>query len=258
MSGVSDDHRVLVTAGANGIGLAIAKVFLRSGAQVYVCDIDPDALERASREYPSLKTCRADISSVSDVDELARIIEGELGGIDTLVNNAGIGGPSKFVEDLSDDDWAGVFAVNVTGTFNVVRRFVPKMKEQKKGSIINISTTSTRTGLPKRTPYVVSKFAIEGLTKNLTRELGPFNIRCNTISPGSIENERGRMLMQKRAESHGIPYEEALQQRLSFISMRTKINPTEIGEMALFLSSEGAKHVTGQCVSVCGNVEWED
>lgn len=257
MSHTHPNHRVLVTAGASGIGLAIAQVLLKSGAKVHICDVDVDALARAAAGNPGLTTSRADVSSPSEVDGLHNDVMNKLGGIDSLVNNAGIGGPRKPIEDVSDDEWAQVMAVNVTGMFNAVRRFVPGLKRQGGGSIINISTTSTKTGLPQRTPYVVSKAAVEGFTRNLARELGPFNIRCNAISPGSIENERGRALMRVKAEREGISYETALQHRLSYISMRTRIEPTEIGEMAAFLASDRAAHVTGQCLSVCGNVEWE-
>lgn len=161
------------------------------------------------------------------------------------------------MEEITDEAWDAVMRVNVTGMFNVVRQFAPAMKAQRSGSITNVSTTSTRTGLPNRLPYVVSKAAVEGMTKNLARELGPFNIRCNSLLPGSIENERGRALMQVKAEREGVTYEEALNGRLGFISMRTRIDPSEIGEAAVFLASSGARHITGQQISVCGNVEWE-
>ena len=119
------------------------------------------------------------------------------------------------------------------------------------------SSTSARSGLPNRTPYVVSKVAIEGLTRNLARELGPFNIRCNSLLPGSMENERNRTMMREKAAREGITYEQALAQRLEFISMRTRIDPAEVGDMAVFLASDGARHVSGQQISVCGNIEWE-
>jgi len=136
--------------------------------------------------------------------------------------------------------------------FYVVREFVPCLKIQRSGAIINISSTSARTGLPNRTAYIVSKAAVEGLTKNLARELGRFNIRCNSIAPGSIENERGRTLLQQKAEREGVSYQQALDQRLGFISMRSRIEPREIGEAALFLASDKAGHITGQQMSVCG------
>jgi NAD(P)-dependent dehydrogenase (short-subunit alcohol dehydrogenase family) len=250
-------QRVLITAGASGIGAAIAAAFLKSGARVHICDIDESALDKFCAAHPGLTGSVTDVSDAAQMDRLGAAVMEAMGGVDTLVNNAGIGGPRGAVEDISEDDWDRVLRVNVTGAFLAIRRFVPAMKQRRAGCIINISTTSVRTGLPLRTPYVVSKAALDGMTKNLARELGPFNIRCNAILPGSIENERGRMLVGQAAERAGISYEEALERRLQYISMRSRILPEEIGDAAVFLASPAARHITGQFLSVCGNVEWE-
>jgi NAD(P)-dependent dehydrogenase (short-subunit alcohol dehydrogenase family) len=250
-------QRVLVTAGASGIGLAIAVAFLGAGADVTVCDVDQNALASAKAAYPDLSGLVADVGVAEAVHALGAAMHGRLGGLDVLVNNAGIGGPRTPIDEVSDDDWDRVMKINVTGMFYMVREFAPAMKAQRSGCILNVSTTSTRTGLPDRAPYVVSKAAVEALTRNLARELGPFNIRANTLLPGSIENERGRALMRAKAEREGITYDAALQQRLAFISMRARIDPSEIGDAAVFLASNAARHITGQQLSVDGNVEWE-
>ena len=249
-------NRVLVTAGASGIGLAIADAFVAAGARVHICDIDRAALDAvlASREITG---SIADVGNSAQVAVLAQEALAALGGVDVIVNNAGIGGPRGPIETISDEAWDAVLRTNLSSMFFVVRALAPTMKAQRSGSIINISTTSVRTALPERSAYVVSKAAVEGLTHNLARELGPFNIRCNTLRPGSIENERGRMLLEQRAAREGISYEAALAQRLGFISMRSRIEPSEVGDAAVFLASDGARHITGQCISVCGNVEWE-
>ncbi len=251
------NQRVVVTAAASGIGLGIAEVFLEAGARVHICDVDAEALDRTLSSHPDLTGSLADVGSSQAVQDLGRTIDQALGGIDVVINNAGVGGPRCAVDEISDQAWDDVMRVNVTGMFYMVREFAPRMKAQRSGAIINISSTSVRTGLPNRTPYIVSKAAIEGLTKNLARELGPFNIRCNSISPGSIENDRGRALLRQKAEREGVSYDAALAQRLAFISMRTRIDPREVGEAALFLASDKASHITGQQMSVCGNVEWE-
>lgn len=248
--------RVLVTAGASGIGLAIVQRFLDAGHRVHVADVDGEALASVCAGL-GVSGSAVDVGSSNDVRRLTEETANALGGLDVLVNNAGIGGVNAGIEDLTDADWDAVLRVNLTGAFYTVRAFAPLMKAQKSGAIINISTTSVGTGLPRRSPYVVSKAGLEALTRNLARELGPFNIRCNAIRPGSIENERGRALLRARAEREGISYESALARRLEFISMRSRISPEEIGDMAVFLASDEARHVTGQCISVCGNVEWE-
>lgn len=149
--------RVLVTAGASGIGAAIARAFAQSGTRVHICDIDAAALERACAVNPGFTGSVADVSDAAHIEQLGVTVMDAMGGLDILVNNAGIGGPRAPVEEISDDDWDRVLRVNVTGAFLAIRRFVPLMKRQGGGCIINISTTSVRTGLPLRTPYVVSK-----------------------------------------------------------------------------------------------------
>ena len=250
-------QRVLVTAGASGIGLAIAEAFLGAGAKVHVCDIAAAALDAAKGMNPDLSVSVADVGDAGQVARLGETLDAAWGGLDVIVNNAGIGGPRAPVEEVSDEDWADVMRVNVTGMFHIVRQFAPGLKAQRSGAIINVSSTSARSGLPNRTPYVVSKIAVDGLTKNLARELGPFNIRCNSLLPGSIENARNRRMMQEKADREGLSYDQALERRLEFISMRSRIDPAEVGAMAVFLASHDARHVTGQQISVCGNVEWE-
>lgn len=250
------NKRVLVTAGASGIGLAIADCFLAAGCKVHIGDLDQEALRDASARL-GVSTSLVDVGEPAEVALLAEETLRALGGVDVIVNNAGIGGPRAPVDAVTDEDWDRVLRVNLSSMFFVTRALVPWMKEQRSGAILNISTSSVGTGLPGRSPYVVSKAGVEGLTRNLARELGPYNIRCNSIRPGSIENERGRALLRHQAEREGMSYEEALQRRLGFISMRSRVSPSEVGDMAVFLASDAARHVSGQCVSVCGNIEWE-
>ena len=250
-------QRVVVTAGATGIGLGIVDAFLRSGARVHVCDISADAVKALAGRHEHLSASLCDVGDSTQVKAFSDEAETAMSGVDVLVNNAGLGGPRGPVDEISDDDWDATFRVNVTGAFYATRAFAPRFKRQKSGCIINISSTSARTGLPNRTAYVASKGALESMTMNLARELGPFNIRCNALLPGSIENERGRKLLADRAEREGITYQQALNERLRFISMRSRIDVSEVGETAVFLASDVARHITGQRLSVCGNAGWE-
>jgi len=138
------------------------------------------------------------------------------------------------------------------------RAVIPGMKARRHGVIINFSTASTRTLLPNRSPYIVSKYAVEGLTRNLARELGPFNVRANAILPGGIDNERLRRVLERVAERSGESLEAVRERGLQFVSMRTLIQPQEIADMVFFLCSEQARHVTGQLIGVDGNMEWEE
>jgi NAD(P)-dependent dehydrogenase (short-subunit alcohol dehydrogenase family) len=249
---------VLVTGGAAGIGLVIAQRFVESGARVAVCDINASTLRDCLASHQDLVGVIADVGAPKDVDRMFETLRAELPRLDVLVNNAGIGGPRGPVDETPDEEWAETIRVNLSGAFYVSKRAARIMKPQRSGCIINISTTSARTGLPNRVAYVASKVGLQGLTLNLARELGPFNIRCNAILPGPIDNERGRVLLQKLAERRGVSVEEALERRLSFVSMRTRIQPREIAEMAYVLASDVGRHVSGQLISVCGNTEWEE
>jgi NAD(P)-dependent dehydrogenase (short-subunit alcohol dehydrogenase family) len=248
---------VLVTAGGSGIGRAIAEKFLATGAQVLVCDISEEALQEVRQASPSIRTLLADVSVQNDVDRLFADIATTFGGLDVVVNNAGIGGGRASIDEISDEDWDRCMAVNITGAFRVARSAARLMKVARAGAVINISTGSVRTGLPFRTPYIVSKQGLMGLTQNLARELGPHNIRCNAILPGLIDNARGRSLVARAAEAAGKTVEETEAEWLKYISMRCWIDPDEVGDLAVFLASPAARHITGQFIGICGGVEWE-
>jgi len=250
-------QRVIISAGASGIGLAIAEVFAERGASVAVCDVDLSAIAAASAAHPTIRFERCDVSDVAVVDRFVADAVGAMGGVDVLVNNAGVAGPRGPIEENDPAEWAACFAVNVAGAFHLIRAVTPLMKAQGVGSIVNISTASTVTGLPNRSAYVSSKWALEGLTRNAARELGPSGIRVNAIRPGFMDNPRMTGILTRIAEERGLALEEVEAEALGYISLRTKIQPREIGEMAFFLASPTAAHVTGQIIGVDGNSEWE-
>jgi len=249
--------RVLVTGAGAGIGRAIAERFLSSGAAVHVCDVEEEALHDVVKANPGLRASRADVGSAGDVAQLFAEATGWMGGLDVLVNNCGIAGPRAFIEDITDEEWHRTLQVNLTGMFYCVRQATPLFKAQGSGCIINLSTTSARTGLPKRLAYVVSKAGVQGLTQNVARELGPWNVRCNAILPGMVDNPRGRRIVASVAADRGISVAEMEAEFLQFVSMRTWVEPGEIGELAVFLASPGGRHISGQMIGVCGNTEWE-
>jgi len=247
--------RVLVTAGASGIGRAIAELFAEGGADVLVCDIDKKALAAVSRSALSIGVEHADVAHEADVDKLFDAVSERFGGIDVLVNNAGIAGPTGFLEEMSLADWRRCIEVNVDGGFLCLRHALPLMKAQKQGCVINISSTAGIMGYPRRTPYASAKWAIVGLTKSLAMEVGGFGIRVNAIAPGSVEGERMERVIQAEAKTHGHSEDYIRQNYLRMNSMRTFVSARDIAETAVFLASNAASKLSGQIISVDGHTE---
>lgn len=257
MSPRRTDLNVVVTAGASGIGRAIAKEFHKVGARLAVCDIDRVAIETLRREMPSVHAAVVDVAIKSEVEAFIGDVLRRYGTIQVAINNAGIAGACRPLEELSEEDLVHSFAVNVHAAFHVTAAVVPAMKTAGGGAIVNISTCSTATLPVGRADYIASKWALEGLTRASARELGPHNIRVNAIRPGMVNNLRMQHILGKIADDEGIPLEAVELKFLDYISLRAKVEPHEIGQMAVYLASPAAAHVSGQIIAVDGNMEWE-
>ncbi|WP_198968676.1 SDR family oxidoreductase [Xylophilus sp. ASV27] len=251
-------ENVLVTGGADSVGRVIAEAFLARGDKVHICDVQGEALAQTLAANPAMRGTLANVGNRADVAAVFEAARAWMGDVTVLVNNVGVGGPRARIEDIDIAQWQSTLDINVSGMLHCMQQAIPAMKARRHGVIVNFSTGSTRTRLPMRTAYVVSKYAVEGLTLNAARELGPHNIRCNAILPGAINNARMRKIVSDRADALGKPLAEVTQDFLQYISMRTMVEPEEIADMVLFLASNGAQKVTGELVSVSGNVEWED
>jgi NAD(P)-dependent dehydrogenase (short-subunit alcohol dehydrogenase family) len=249
------DLRVLVTAGAGGIGREIARAFVAEDAKVHVCDVDQKALDALADGDPAITRSKADVADRAEVEHLFREALEALGGLDVLVNNAGIAGPTGRVEDINPEDWDRCLAINITGQFNCARLAVPHLRKSANASIVNLSSAAGRLGFPLRTPYSASKWAVVGFTKSLAIELGQEGIRVNAIQPGIVEGERIRRVFENKAASRGIPFEEMRKDALSVVSMRTEVTPQQIADMILFLCSPRGRTISGQAISICGDTQ---
>jgi NAD(P)-dependent dehydrogenase (short-subunit alcohol dehydrogenase family) len=247
--------RVLVTAGAAGIGRAFAETFGDAGAKVFICDIDQAALDAFHAARPEIGACLADVSDPKAVDALFDAATVFLGGLDVLINNAGISGPTAPVEEIEIADWDRTIGIDLNGMFYCTRRAVPLLKAAGGGSIINLSSVAGRLGYPLRTPYAAAKWAVVGFTKSLAMELGPANIRVNAIQPGIVEGERIERVISAKAKALGVSFDDYKQQLLSKVSLRRTVSPLDIANMALFLATDAGRNISGQALSVCGNVE---
>jgi NAD(P)-dependent dehydrogenase (short-subunit alcohol dehydrogenase family) len=254
-SGVKPGLRVLVTAGAAGIGRVIAEAFAAHEARVYVCDISREAVEKCRAEQPGIIATEVDVADETAIDRLFEDLQRRLGGLDVLVNNAGIAGPTSEVENIDPRDWRRTIDVNLNSHFYCTRRAVPMLKQTEDGAIVNISSVAGRLGYAYRLPYAATKWAIIGMTESLAKELGPFGIRVNAILPGIVAGPRIERVIGERARAMGVNYADMEKEYLQKASLRRMVTAEDVAQMALFLCSAAGRNISGQPISVCGNVE---
>ena len=254
------DLRVLVTAGANGIGRLTAEAFAREGARVYICDIDHEALAAMAGAHPNIDQIACDVADRASVAAMVEDAVAKLGGLDCLVNNAGIAGPTARIDEVDPADWDRCLAVNITGMFDVTRLAVPHLKTSasKDGanvSIANLSSAAGKFGFPLRSPYAAAKWGVVGFTKTIAVELGPLGIRANAILPGPVDGERIRRVIDAKARAANISFDDMQAKMVSQLSLKKLIPPAEIAEMIVYLASRRATTISGQAMSVDGDTQ---
>jgi len=249
------DQRVLITAGAAGLGREMARAFAAAGASVFVCDIDAAALDLLAKEIVGVKTFVCDVSKRQDIERMVSACADALGGIDVLINNAGIAGPTAPVEKIDPDEWEKVLQVDLTGTFNVTRCAVPHLKKSKAGVIINMSSVAGRFGYANRSPYCTAKWGIVGFTKTLSIELGEFGIRANAILPGAVDGPRLQRILAGRAEVSGKPLDVIEKEAMAVQSLKRLVDPRDIAALAVFLASDAAKSISGQMLPIDNDMQ---
>jgi len=247
--------RVLVTAGAGGIGLAIARRFAAEGARVHTCDVDEMALSALAASEPGITATPCDVSDRSAVQRLFAEALTKLGGLDVLVNNAGIAGPTAKIDEMNPEDWDRCLEICLTGQFNCTRLAVPHLRKSRNASIVNIASAAGRLGFAMRTPYAAAKWGVIGLTKSLSIELGPDNIRVNAILPGLVAGDRQRRVLEAKAQQRGISYAEMERMAFSYTSIKDYVTPEQIADQILFMCSPRGKTISGQALSICGDTQ---
>ena len=248
--------RVLVTAGGSGIGRVIAETFANAGARVHVSDIEEKFLAETRRLLPRVSQTLGDVAKAADVERLFQDVQRSLGGLDVLVNNAGIAGPTAKVEDIRPEDWERTIAVDLNGMFYCTRKAMPMLKAAGGGSIVNLSSIAGRLAFPMRTPYSAAKWAVVGFTQSLAAEAGPDGVRVNCIQPGIVEGERVERIMAAKAQGLGITKEEVRSRMVEGVSLKTTVTAQDVANTALFLASDAGRHISGQSISVCGGVRY--
>ena len=248
-------RRVVITAGASGIGKRLAERFLEMGDRVAICDTDPMAVAAMAEANPSLIAQQADVTDEADMDAFLSQVEGEWGGADVVCANAGTGGQAGLIEDLDYAAWQQCIAVNLHGSFLTCRWAARVMRTQGSGLIVLTTSTAGQWGYPYRSPYSSAKWALVGLTKTLAMELGPAGVRVNAIAPGAVEGERMDRVVAMEAAASGKAEDEVRAQYVKGVSLRSWVSADDLADMVLVLASPGASKISGQVMAVDGHTE---
>ncbi|MEM8540099.1 MAG: SDR family oxidoreductase [Pseudomonadota bacterium] len=250
-----EGKKVAITAGASGIGFAIARLLHGQGAKIAICDVDLEALQRASGALGNCVAVQADVSDENAVKAFFDRVREDNGGLDALVNNAGIAGPTGKIENLSPADWRRCIDICLTGQFLCARQAIPMIKANGGGALVNMSSAAGKHGYAYRSPYSAAKYGVIGLTQSLAKELGPDNIRVNAVLPGIVEGPRMDGVIRDRAEATGVSYDAMHDEYLKKISLRRMVSVDDVAATAAFLISDAGTNLSGQSMSVDGNVE---
>lgn len=234
----------IITGGTRGIGLEIAKVFKENKAEVIIFGSKQDsvdkAIEKLKQEGHTVKGYFPDLSNFSEIKQVIDEIYNDYGHIDILVNNAGISANKK-IEDTPPEEFEKIININVNAIFNVSKAVIPYMKDNHSGVILNTSSMVSIYGQPSGVGYPASKFAVNGLTKSLARELAPSNIRVNAVAPGITNTDMVANLPK-----------EMIEPLIKTIPLGRIGEPRDIANAFLFLASDMASYITGVILSVDG------
>ncbi|WP_425825845.1 3-oxoacyl-ACP reductase FabG [Streptomyces fractus] len=237
------DKTAVITGGAQGIGLAIARTYVREGAKVVLGDLNLEAAEAAAKELGGTSVAhavRCDITEADQVDALIRAAIDTFGSLDIMVNNAGVTRDAT-MRTMTEDQFDQVIDVHLKGTWNGTRKAAAVMREQKRGAIVNISSLSGKVGMVGQTNYSAAKAGIVGLSKAAAKEMAHHGVRVNAIQPGLIRS----------AMTEAMP-EKAWDQKMAEIPMRRAGEVEEVASVALFLASDLSSYMTGTVLEVTG------
>jgi len=250
MTGRHDGRVVIVTGGGGGIGAATGETFAREGAKVAVLDIDErlaeTAAERLRAQGAEARAYRVDVTSSGEVDSVFADVQRDLGGIDTLVNSAGVSHVGDHTHVLSDEIWNLTIGVMQTGYFFCTRAAGRVMLEQRSGSVIHISSIRGFSPNPGRLAYCASKAAVLMMAKVSAGEWAPYGVRVNAVAPGVEATP-----MWKHDVELGLFDEQAY---IDLIPAGRLGDPAEVGALCSFLASDDAAYITGACVTIDGGL----
>jgi len=249
---------IAITGAGSGLGRVVAERFARLGHRIFACDVSDEGVSSLESSRVAALAAKVDVSNEEQLHGWLRQIFKKTPTVNVLINNVGVAGPRAAVDEIEIGDWHGTLAANLNAAFLATRLVLPPMKRARSGVIINISTASVLTNPEKRASYVVSKAGLEALTLAVAREAGPYNIRCNAVRPGMMDNDRLQRVLQRISAESGQTVEELEAAQLRYIWMRKKVDMLEVADLVLFLTSDSARSITGQIIAVDGGMHWED
>lgn len=248
----------VITGGNQGIGRVIAHAMAGAGASLAICARTAESVKRVSEEIRGLGVdclpLECDVSDPASTDAMAKAVLDHFGRVDVVVANAGIAGVIRPMHEITYEEWRECIAIDLDGVYLTFRRFIPGMIDAGGGSLIAVSSITGKRPLPERTPYGAAKMGIIGLVRSLALELGPHNIRANTVCPGAVAGPRLDRIVKQQAEALGITEGESM--RL-FSDASALKRPTEAGEVAaacVFLASDASSGITGEDMNVSGGL----
>ena len=247
--------KVFVTAGASGIGRQIVESFHEEGAFISTCDVDQEALTQLQADYPAVSAHHCDVSDSDAIQTLIRSEADRMGGLDCLVNNAGIAGPTARIEDVDDDAWHHCLDVCLSSQFYCVKAAIPYLRASQNASIVNLSSAAGKYGFPLRAPYAAAKWGVVGLTKTLSIELGKDDIRVNAILPGLVDGDRIRRVIEAKSQQRGVAFAEVEAEALSNASIKDYVSPRHLADQILLLASLRGRMISGQALSIDGDTK---
>jgi len=248
-----DNQIAIVTGGGRGIGQQIALRLAQEGAHIVIASRKP--AEMILEKYGKrIKVIPTDITQEEQVVHMVKSTLEIDNRIDILVNNSGIAGPTKNVEDISLEEWEETMAVNLRGMFLCCKHVVPVMKKQNRGNIVNIASITGKRPLTQRSPYGTTKMGMIGFTRTLAVELGTWNIRANAVCPGAVVGSRQKEVYEGVAKHSGKTWDQFIAMKAELSPLKTLVDPKYIATVVAFLCSEDAAMMTGQDINVSAGV----
>ena len=252
--GQLDGKVALITGASKGIGRVMSRLFAKEGAAVVCAARSRDLVEETATlikdDGGRALAVTGDAATEGDVQKMVAAGVKAFGKLDVLVNNAGDGGPTKRVQEYTTDDWFYTINSCLTTSYMCTRFAVPEMIKAGGGVIINVSSTAGRRGLPFRIGYCSAKAGQVGMTYGLALELSPHNIRVNAIAPGAVEGDRIDRVIAGQAEVRGVAVEDMRRSFVERSPLKRMTTADDIATLAVYLCSDAAKNLSGQCIAV--------